>query len=226
MYAFIPVAVVALAVLLAAVLKFSERSFFGTALEDQFYGFFFRSYPLFLFAVAYGVARIVVAALWAPGRRRSLRAFTAPLALALFLAATLYPSVGGFILRPGYATGGVSFLQGLSADVAVVLGAGASAFMYGLVLGLCTLIATLNFQLRWRSLGDALLAFITLWSGALLLVMPQRVGIDFLRGFPVRPIGLDQVLPLAILVVLAFLPHAVLKSATGVRVKEPKPFAA
>jgi hypothetical protein len=209
---FIPVAFAALSVLAAAALGFSERSFLGTALEDQFYGFFFRSYPLFLFVVSYGAARIVVAALTEPGRRRVLRALTAPPAVALFLAACIYPSVGGFVLRSGFAAGGVSFLQGLNAHAAAVLGAGAAAFMFGLVLGICTLLATLRFRFRRRGLADALLSFLALWVGAAILLAPQRLGVDLLGAFPLRPLGFAQALPLAGLVALAVLPHALVQA--------------
>lgn len=210
--ALIPVVVAALSVLLPAALNFSERSFFGTALEDQFYGFFFRSYPLFLFVAAYGVGRIVVAALTEPGSRRSLRAFTTPLAVALFLVACFYPSVGGFIIRSGFATGGASFLQGLPADVARLLGAGAAALVFGLVLGLCTLLATLRIHFRQRSLVEALLSFSALWAGAVILLAPQWLGVDLLDSFPRRALGFAQALPVAGLVALAVLPHALVKA--------------
>ncbi len=212
MIPFVPVVLAALSVPLAALLGFSERSFFGTALEDQFYGFFLRGYPLFLFAVAYGAARIVTAAVAEPGPRRPLRAFTAPVALALFLAASVYPSFGGVILRPGFFTGGVGFLQGLNAHAAAVLGAAAAAFTFGLVLGACTILATLRVRRSWATLGEAVLSFLALWVGAVILLGPQRLGIDLVGAFPQRPLTLGQAGLVAALVALAVLPHALVKA--------------
>src|SRR5215207_7844178 len=87
LHAFVPTLVAAVAVLLVAAVGFTQRSFIGTALEEYFYGFFFRSYPLFLFAVIYGAVRIVTAAMTEPGAGKALRTFSTPLALLLFLAA-------------------------------------------------------------------------------------------------------------------------------------------
>jgi hypothetical protein len=208
--ALLPVAAAAASVLLCAAAGLTQRSLFGTPLEDTFYGFFFRGYPLFLFAIIYGVARIVAAALGEPGPRAGLRVITLPLAVALFLLACLYPTFGGIVLRPAFATGGMSFLNGQSAGVALLLGAGAGAFAFAALLGICTILARASFRLRWRSAGVAALAYLALWAGAVLLQAPQALGTDLLLGFPLRPLSWGQALPLACLVALAALPHALL----------------
>jgi hypothetical protein len=210
MSAFLPLVVAALAPLLVAATGFTERTLIGTALEEYFYGFFFRSYPLFLFAVVYGTTRIAVTAVAAPGGRGVFRSFTAPLALALFLLACLYPTFGGFILRPGYMTGGMSFITGQSGLVASLLGAGAAALVYGLALGLATSLATLQVRLRWRSLGRAVAAFLALWLGAAILLGPARFGIDATGPWPAAPLPMPQALRAALAVALALAPHAVL----------------
>jgi hypothetical protein len=206
--AFVPALVAALAVLLVAAIGFTQRSFFGTALEDYFHGFFFRSYPLFLFAVIYGAVRIVTAAVTEPGARRSLRTFSTPLALLLFLAASFYPTFGGIILRPGYMTGGMSFLRGQNATVAVVLGAGAAALAYGVALGLAVLIARLSFRFQWRGIGRLLLRFGALWLGALMLLAPGQLGFDVVGVWPAGPLVPSRAWAAACVVGLALLPHA------------------
>lgn len=206
--AFAPVLIAIAAVILAAALGLSQASFARTPVEDVFYGFFFRSYPLFLFAAVYGVARIVTAAVAEPGPRRGLRAVTTPLAVALFLVAGFYPTFGGVILRPGFATGGIGFLNGLPAPVAGVLGAGAAAFMFGLLLGIATLLATTRVRFSKAGLAHGLLAFLALWVGAVILTLPDRLGLDVLDRFPLRSLSLAQSFGIAGLVALAVLPHA------------------
>lgn len=206
--AFAPVLIAVVAVVLAAATGLSQASFARTPVEDVFYGFFFRSYPLFLFAAAYGVARIVTAAVTEPGPRRGLRTVTTPLAVALFLVAAFYPTFGGVILRPGFATGGIGFLNGMPAPVAGVLGAGAASFMFGLLLGVATLLATTRIRVSKAGLAHGLLAFLALWVGAVILTLPDRLGLDVLDRFPLRALGFRQAVAVAGLVALAMLPHA------------------
>jgi hypothetical protein len=202
-----PLLVAVLAVLLVWAAGFTERSFIGTALEDHFYGFFFRNYPLLLFAIAYGVARIVAAAT-EPGRARGLRAFTTPLAVALFLIAHLYPTFGGVVARPGYAVAGMSFLQGQPAELALVLGAGAAALVYGLCLGAAVILGRLRLRWHWTALGFVVLSYLALWLGAVILLGSVRWGGDILAGWPVRPLAGGAAAKAAAVVALAFLPHA------------------
>jgi hypothetical protein len=213
---FAPLLAAILAVFLVAATGFTERSFIGTALEDHFYGFFFRSYPLLLFAMAYGVARILAAAT-EPGTLRGLRAFTAPLAIALFLIAHLYPTFGGIVARPGYMVAGMSFLQGLPAGLALVLGAGASAFVYGLCLGSAVLLARLGLTWRRSALGYALLSLPALWLGAVILLGSVRWDGAILGGWPARPLVGTAAAKVAAVVALAFLPHAVIRFLAGRR---------
>lgn len=217
MSALVPLLLAALAPLLVAAAGFTERSLIGTALEEHFYGFFFRSYPLFLFAVVYGAARIATAAVVAPGGTGALRSFTAPLAVALFLAVCLYPTFGGFVLRPGFMTGGMSFVRGQSGLAANLLGAGAAALVYGLALGLCTALATLRAALRWRALGPALAGFLALWLGAAILLLPARLGIDATGPWPAARLPMARAATAAAIVALALAPHALLAALLGAR---------
>ena len=209
--ALVPVAAAALSAVLAALLGLSERSLVGTPVENQFYGFFLRHYPLFLFAVVYGAVRILVAAA-EPGWR-TLRAVTAPLALAGFAAASLYPTFGGMVLRAGYMAGGMSFLNGAPAALATLIGAGAAAFAFGAVLGACTILARARLRMGRRALGGAVLGFLALWLGAAVLALAPRLGIDPAAGFPAGPLRPAQGAAAAALVALALLPHALVVAA-------------
>jgi len=216
----LPLLLAALAPLAVAATAFTERSFIGTALEDRFYGFFFRSYPLFLFAIVYGVARIVTAAVAEPGARRALRSFTAPIAVALFLAACLHPTFGGIVLRPGYMTGGMSFVRGQGGQVATVLGAGAAALVFSLVLGLAVAVATLRAGMSWRRLGRAVAGFLALWLGAVILLLPARWGLDPVGRWPAVPLPLAGAVEAAAWVALALAPHALVHAFGG---RQPAP---
>ena len=210
-----PLAAAALSAVLAALAGLSERSVVGTPVENQFHGFFLRHYPLFLFAVVYGAVRILVAAS-EPGRR-AVRAVTAPLALAGFAAASLYPTFGGVVLRAGYMAGGMSFLNGAPAALATLIGAGAAAFAYGAVLGACTILARARPRLRAgrRALAAAALGFLALWLGAAILALAPRLGIDPAAGFPAQPRRPAQGAAAAALIALALLPHALVVAREG-----------
>ncbi|HEX2556519.1 MAG TPA: hypothetical protein VHL98_22705 [Microvirga sp.] len=220
MSALLPLLVAALTPLLVSAAGFTERSLIGTALEEQFYGYFFRTDPLFLFAVVYGVLRILAAAVAEPGGPRALRSFTAPLAAALFLAACLYPTFGGFVLRPGFMTGSMSFLTGRSGLAAALLGAGAAGLVYGLALGLCSALARLRAAFRWRAFGRAAAGFLALWLGAAILLLAPRFGIDAAGLWPAAPLPLARAATAAGLVALALAPHALV---TGLRLRTRKP---
>lgn len=204
----LPVLAALVCVLAVAVSGLTEKTFFGTPLEDHLYGYFFRTYPLFFFAAAYGAARIVAAALTEAGGPKPWRVLTTPLALFLFLAACVYPTFGGIILRPGFMTGGMSFVRGQSAGAALVLGAGAAAFSFGLLLGLCVLLARLSVRFAWRKAGRVVVRFLALWSGAVVLLAPSRLGIDPVGAWPAGPLTVLSALKTACVVALALLPHA------------------
>ena len=216
-HALVPIFAAVLAVVLVAGTGFTERSLIGTALEDRFYGFFFRSYPLFLFAAVYGAARIVSAAIADPGARKPLRAFSTPIAVLVFLAACFYPTFGGIILRPGYMTGGMSFVRGQSATIAIVLGAGAAAFAYAAVLGVCVVLARLTLGFGWRKAGRVVLRLTALWLGALILLAPARLGADLTGAWPAGPLSGLQAATIAGVVALALLPHAAAVALAGRR---------
>ena len=208
---------------------FTERSLFGTALEDVFYGFFFRSYPLFLFALAYGAVWIVAAAA-APGARRGLRAFSTPVAVILFLASGLYPTFGGPILRAGFILGGMSFVRGGSAIVSLMVGSLAAASAFGLALGVTSLLARLSFRISLRRLFTVLLRLAGLWVGGSLVLVAASFGFDAAGSWPVGPLEGLHVLKTALAVVLLLLPDTIVAAwlagkagPTGSGKRDPAP---
>lgn len=210
MAAYIPATCAVLAVFLCAAAGVTQRSLFGTPFEDTLHGFFFRSYPLFLFVIVYGLARILVAAAAERGPGMPVRIVATALAVALFFVACFYPTFGGYVLRPGFAAGAMGFLRGQSGTAALALGTGASAAVFALVLGLCTALARARLPTGRRVAVRGLAGALALWAGALILQAPERFGLALHGDFPLRPLGSDQALATAALVALAALPHTLL----------------
>lgn len=187
----------------------TQRSLYGTPLEDRFFGFFLDRYPLFLFAVVYGVARTLVTALEPP--RHWGRIITGPLGVAVFLAFCLHPTFGGLVLRPGYMTGTVAFLNGIPTPLAIAAGSAASALVFGLSLGLAVMLARLRRPVPgWRALGRSAAVILALWLGAVILAMPWALGVPVARGWPAQPLSGEAALLTLAVVALALLPHALL----------------
>jgi hypothetical protein len=204
----VPLLAALAAVALVAATGFTERSFFGTALEDWFYGFFFRSYPLFLFALVYGAAWIVAAAA-APGARRGLRAFSTPVAVILLLASGLYPTFGGAILRSGFILGGMTFVRGGPAVAALALGSLAAAAAFGVALAIASLLARLSLRISPLVFFALLLRLAALWAGALLVLLSASAGFDAVGSWPVGPLAGLKILKTAFAVVLLVLPDTI-----------------
>jgi hypothetical protein len=201
--AFIPLLTAVIAVFLVALLGLTQRSLFGTPVEDVFYGFFFNGHPLFIFAVVYGLARIVVAAFETPWAW--IKGLTLPLAMALLLLVSLYPTFGGLVLRGGFMTSSMSFLQGVNLSVATVLGAGIGAFTFGAVMGAGAIIARLKLRFGRHAFGMAVLSFLALWLGALMFVGYRALGLH--GAWPRAPLGMMDAIKTAALATLAALPH-------------------
>lgn len=217
------------AVALVAVTGFTERSFFGTALEDLFYGFFFRSYPLFLFALVYGAAWIVAAAI-APGARRGLRAFSTPVAVIFFLACGLYPTFGGAILRGGFILGGMTFVRGGPAVVSLMAGSLAAASAFGLALAMASVLARLSVRISLRWLAGMLLRLVALWAGTTLVLLSASAGFNAVGSWPVGPLEGLYILKTALSAVLLLLPDTIVAARlagragpTGSGKRDPAP---
>lgn len=186
----------------------TRRDLAGTALDDWFYGFFFDRYPLFTFAILYGLARIVVGA-FGSGEARPVRLLSVPLGVMLFLAICLYPTFGGLVVRAGFATGGVlSMSQPLA--LAYTAGTAAAAALYGVSLALAQALAECRSTPSRSSLLRRLAGFLALWWAAGVLLVPHAFAVEVLAGWPGRPPDASTELVAALLMGAALLPHALL----------------
>ncbi len=195
------------ALALVAVTGFSQRSAMPETVEPWVFGFFAGRYPLFAFALVYGLAhlaRVAAAPGPAPGARRIVFGVAGAMLLA---AAGLYPTFGGVILRAGFATGGMAYLTHQPLWLAYGLGAGVAAALFGGIVGVAAFAANRPLRPRLRRLGTGALAFLTLWCGAIVLGLSGPIG---LGPWPRRALRPEEVGLAALLLVAAALPHTLL----------------
>ncbi|AWI90415.1 hypothetical protein C0214_20570 [Methylobacterium sp. DM1] len=209
----------ALAALFAVFLTgFDQRSAMPPDVAARFYGFFLDRYPLFAFALVYGLVRIL-AAMLAPGPASPVRRLVGGgVGLALLLGLSLHPTFGGFVLRAGFATGSGAFLNGTPMAVAFAMGAAAAAGLFGLAMGLGARLAgrlePAPTGSRWRRAGRALLGwiagFLTLWFAAAMIGLARDAGFG---PWPRRPLDARDLVIAALLLTGAALPHVALVAA-------------
>ena len=209
----------ALAALFAVFLTgFDQRSAMPPDVAARFYGFFLDRYPLFAFALVYGLVRIL-AAMLAPGPASVVRRLIGGgIGLALVLAVSLHPTFGGLVLRAGFGTGSGAFLNGTPMAIAYTMGAGAAAGLFGLATGLGARLAgrpgpALGGS-RWRRAGWALrgwiAGFLALWFAAAVIGLARDAGFG---PWPRRPLDARDLVVAAGLLTLAALPHVLLVAA-------------
>jgi hypothetical protein len=197
-----------------AVSGLSQRSALPASVEPYAYGFFLDRYPIFAFALVYGLVRIV-AAIAAPGPASPVRRALLGLAgLALLAVLSLYPTFGGLVLRAGFGTGGMAFLTNTPLWGAYALGAAVAALLFGLAMGVPIRLATLRrrapdgFGRRVRrALMTAVLSFLALWVGAAILGLSREAGIG---PWPRRAFTGAEALRAGLVLLAATLPHALI----------------
>ncbi len=200
-----PLAAALAAVALAAATGTTQARLDAAGLGDYAYGFFADLYPLFFPAIAYGLARVALLPVAAPGWRGWLGAL---LGLVLVLGLSLHPTYGGLVLRTGFSVGSVAFLSGQTMMAATGLGVTVTALVFGVAIGLPALVAggLPRRGERWRGFGRGLLRLATLAFAFALLAAARDLG---LAGFPRRPLSGAQAALAGSIVLAAFLPHAV-----------------
>ncbi|GJD94240.1 hypothetical protein [Methylobacterium iners] len=212
--ALLPLAAALLALGLTAATSFDQRASLPAWAEAYRYGFFLDRYPLFAFAIVYGLAWLVVAAT-APGpaslARRGLGGL---IGAGLLLALSLYPTFGGLVLRGGFGSGSLVFLAQQPMILAYAIGAAVAALVFGTGLGLGSLLigrpagpkrgVPRAFLAGAGGLGVRLLA---LWFAAAVLGLAREAGFG---AWPRRPLTGQDLAVAAALLLVAFLPHTLL----------------
>jgi hypothetical protein len=210
----VPILAMLAALALVAVTGFSQRSAVPEAFEPWIYGYFITRYPLFAFALVYGIAHLVAVAA-GPGPASVPRRILFGAAGATILALVgLYPTFGGLILRGGFATGGMAFLTHQPLWLAYGLGASVAAAIFGGILGLFALLANRPLRPRLRRIGAGALAFLALWFGACVIGLAGDLG---LGPWPHRAFRPAEAGLAALLLIVAALPHAALTTLRRLR---------
>ncbi|WP_372421462.1 hypothetical protein [Salinarimonas chemoclinalis] len=212
--ALLPLALAALCALAAGLGGVHARGLIGTPLEPFAFGYFVERFPLAPFLVVYAVARLVLLALIPPGPSRFLRLALLPIALALVLAASLWPTFGGLVIRAAWFTGGMAFLQGTPLAIAYPVGALVSAGVFAAAVGLAAWIARARATLGLRAALGGLARLLALWFAALVVAAPAALGMP-LGGWPTWPLDPLESLAATALVALALAPHAALVARSG-----------
>jgi len=209
-----PILAALAALALVTVTGFSQRSAVPEAFEPWIYGYFIARYPLFAFALVYGIAHLATVAA-GPGPASAFRRILfASLGTAALAVIGLYPTFGGLILRGGYATGGMAFLTHQPLWLAYGLGAGVAAAIFGGTLGLFALAANRPLRPRLRRIGAGLLAYLALWFGAGVIGLAVPLGFG---SWPLRGLRLPEAGLAALLLSVAALPHAALTTFSRLR---------
>ncbi|MDP4002547.1 hypothetical protein [Methylobacterium sp. NEAU K] len=206
-----PMAAMLLALVLVVASGFSQRSSVPESFEPWIYGYFIARYPLFAFALVYGIAHLVTVAAGPGPASTPRRILFGLVGTAALLLAGLYPTFGGLILRGGFATGGMAFLTHQPLWLAYGLGAGVAAAIFGGVLGLFVLAANRPIRPTLRRIGFGALAFLTLWFGAAVIGLAGDLG---LGPWPHRAFWPAEAGLAALLLVAGALPHAVLATSS------------
>ncbi|SDM48623.1 hypothetical protein SAMN05216360_102230 [Methylobacterium phyllostachyos] len=210
----VPILAMLAALILVFVAGFSQRSAMPEAVEPLVFGYFAGRYPLFAFALVYGLAHLAREAA-APGPASGPRRILfGVVGAVLLLLAGLYPTFGGVILRAGFATGGMAFLTYQPLWLGYGLGAGVAVALFGGIVGLAVITANRSLRPRLKRLGAGALAFLALWLGAIVLGLAGPLG---LGPWPRRALHPDEAGLAAVILVAAALPHAALTTLRRLR---------
>jgi hypothetical protein len=213
--AFAPLACAGAAAGIVALAGVTQRELLATPLGPYAYGFFFDRFAPFLFAIVYAVARLVAVAVTSPGRFPVTRLVTTPVAIALILAVSLYPTFGGFVLRGAFFSGATTFLEGTALAGAYVVGAGFSTLIFASALGLGVILIRLRIKRGWNASLFALLRYLALVFAGIILVAPRIFDLRLLGDWPAWPLGAGEGAALVALVLVALLPHALIVRLRG-----------
>ncbi|SFL43997.1 hypothetical protein [Methylorubrum salsuginis] len=210
-----PLAAALLALVATYLTGFDQRTTMPPDVAARFYGFFLDRYPLYAFALVYGLARLLTAML-APGPSGVPRRLVGGLVgLALLLAASLHPTFGGMVLRTGFDVGAIAFMNATPMPLAYALGTAGAALAFGLPVGLGVVLtghrghAPVGGWLRRAGRGAlrGLAGFLALWFGAAVIGFARDAGFG---PWPRGPLRAGDLAVAALLLTLAALPHMLL----------------
>lgn len=186
------------------------------------FGLFADRFSVLAFAIIFVLARLLVLVFVATRPHVLLRAPLLAIAAAIVLVATLYPTFGGFVARPGFIGGGVTLINSVVAHptLATLIGGAVAGLMLALVTGLARLFIDWSWGLTWGKIGRGLLALIAyLFMGA---VLAGGWSVIAAGGalFPRAPMTIVEAIGLIGLLIVATAPQ-VMTAALGDAARRP-----
>ncbi len=174
-------------------------------------GIYADRFPVLAFAIVFVIARLFVLVFVAQRPMILLRLILLVPAAALVLAATLYPTFGGIVARPGFIGGGFSLMNSAvtGAEAGFLLGGAIAGVMLGIVTGLGRALMDWSWGFTWSKPLRAILALVAYaFMGAVL-----AIGWSTLSAagalFPRAPLTIIELIGLIGLTVVATAPQII-----------------
>ncbi len=174
-------------------------------------GIYADRFPVLAFAIVFVIARLFVLIFVAQRPMVLLRLILFVPAAALVLAATLYPTFGGVVARPGFLGGGFSLMNSAiaGAEAGFLLGGAIAGVVLGLVTGLARAVMDWSWGFTWGKPLRALLALAAYaFMGAAL-----AIGWSTLTNagalFPKAPLTIIELIGLIGLMIVATAPQII-----------------
>jgi hypothetical protein len=175
------------------------------------FGIYADRFPVLAFAIVFVIARLFVLIFVAQRPMILLRLILFVPAVALVLAATLYPTFGGVVARPGFLGGGFSLMNSAisGAEAGFLVGGAIAGVMLGLVTGLARALMDWSWGFTWGKPLRALLALVAYaFMGAAL-----AIGWSTLSSagalFPKAPLTIIELIGLIGLMIVATAPQII-----------------
>lgn len=172
-------------------------------------GIYADRFPVLAYAIVFVIARLFVLIFVARRPMILLRLVLFVPAVALVLAATLYPTFGGIVARPGFIGGGFSLVNSAvtGAGAGFLLGGAIAGVVLGFVTGLARALIDWSWSFTWGKPLRALLALLAYaFMGASL-----AIGWSALSAagalFPRAPLTTVELIGLVGLIVVATAPQ-------------------
>lgn len=174
-------------------------------------GVYADRFPVLAFAVIFVIARLFVLIVVARRPMILLRLVLFVPAVALVLAATLYPTFGGIVARPGFLGGGFSLMNSAvtGAEVGYLLGGAIAGVVLGLVTGLARAIMDWSWGFTWGKPFRALLALAAYAAMGAILAFGWSTLAAAGALFPRGPLTIVETIGLVGLVIVATAPQMI-----------------
>jgi hypothetical protein len=210
--ALVPLVIVLIAIIWTSVTATTTRTI-ETAVDSPWliFGVFADRFPVLAFAVIFVLTRLIVTVFVVRRPNILFRLILLIPALALVLAAALYPTFGGLIARPGFIGSGFSLINSAisGAPAGYLVGGAIAGVMLGLVTGLARMIIDWSWGFTWGKPIRAILALIAYAAMGAILAWGWATLSAAGALFPRGPLTIVETTGLIGLIIVATAPQIV-----------------